>query len=245
MYAASVADPNAFWAEHGKRIDWIKPFSKVKNTTFEYPDVSIKWYEDGVLNVCANCVDRHLETKGNQTAIIWESDEPGGDEHITYKKLHEHVSKLANVIKSLGVTKGDRVILYMPMIPEAAYAMLACTRIGAIHSVVFGGFSPDALASRISRGASAPRGARQKAARSLANRFGKPPISPAPPTANRSGNTRSSPVKIDRSGKVWASITPLSLSPVESFTPAIRLPWRSIRRPISPGVTGTRLRSGM
>ena len=149
MYAASVADPDAFWGEHGKRIDWIKPYSVVKNTTFAYPDVSIKWYEDGVMNVCANCVDRHLETRGDQTAIIWESDELGGDEHITYKKLHEHVSKLANVIKSLGVSKGDRVILYMPMIPEAAYAMLACARIGAVHSIVFGGFSPDALASRI------------------------------------------------------------------------------------------------
>ncbi len=149
MYAASVADPDAFWGEHGKRIDWIKPYSLVKNTTYTYPDVSIKWYEDGLMNVCANCVDRHLETRGDQTAIIWESDELGGDEHITYKKLHEHVSKLANVIKSLGVSKGDRVILYMPMIPEAAYAMLACARIGAIHSIVFGGFSPDALASRI------------------------------------------------------------------------------------------------
>ena len=149
MYAASVADPEGFWAEHGKRIDWIKPYSIVKNTTFAYPDVSIKWYEDGEMNVCANCVDRHLEKRGDQTAIIWESDEPGGDEHITYKKLHEHVSKLANVIKSLGVSKGDRVILYMPMIPEAAYAMLACARIGAVHSIVFGGFSPDALASRI------------------------------------------------------------------------------------------------
>ncbi|MBL4750346.1 MAG: acetate--CoA ligase [Amylibacter sp.] len=149
MYAASVADPEAFWGEHGKRIDWIKPYSVVKNTTFAYPDVSIKWYEDGVMNVCANCVDRHLEARGDQTAIIWESDELGGDEHITYKKLHEHVSKLANVIKSMGVSKGDRVILYMPMIPEAAYAMLACARIGAIHSIVFGGFSPDALASRI------------------------------------------------------------------------------------------------
>ncbi len=149
MYAASVADPVAFWAEHGKRIDWIKPYSIVKNTTFAFPDVSIKWYEDGVMNVCANCVDRHLKTRGDQTAIIWESDELGGDEHITYKKLHEHVSKLANVIKSMGVSKGDRVILYMPMIPEAAYAMLACARIGAIHSIVFGGFSPDALASRI------------------------------------------------------------------------------------------------
>ena len=149
MYAASVNDPEAFWAEHGKRIDWITPYTKVKNTNYTYPDVSIKWYEDGELNVCANCVDRHLETRGDQTAIIWEGDEPTDDKHITYSELHEQVSKLANVYKELGVGKGDRVILYMPMIPEAAYAMLACARIGAIHSIVFGGFSPDALASRI------------------------------------------------------------------------------------------------
>jgi len=149
MYAASVEDPDAFWGEHGKRIDWMTPFTKVKNTTFSHPDVSIKWYEDGELNVCANCVDRHLPTRGDQTAIIWESDDPTVDKHITYNQLHDHVSRLANVYKSLGVKKGDRVVLYMPMIPEAAYAMLACARIGAIHSIVFGGFSPDALASRI------------------------------------------------------------------------------------------------
>lgn len=149
MYAASVADPEAFWAEHGKRVDWIKPFTKVKNTNLNFPDVSIKWFEDGELNVCANCVDRHLASKGDQTAIIWEGDDPSLDKRITYKELHEQVSKLANVYKSLGVSKGDRVILYMPMIPEAAYAMLACARIGAVHSIVFGGFSPDALASRI------------------------------------------------------------------------------------------------
>ena len=149
MYAASVADPDAFWGEHGKRIDWMTPFTKVKNASFSYPDVSIKWYEDGELNVCANCVDRHLPTRGDQTAIIWESDDPNVDKHITYNQLHDHVSRLANVYKSLGVKKGDRVVLYMPMIPEAAYAMLACARIGAIHSIVFGGFSPDALASRI------------------------------------------------------------------------------------------------
>jgi acetyl-CoA synthetase len=149
MYTASVADPDAFWGEHGKRIDWMTPYTKVKNTTFAHPDVSIKWYEDGELNVCANCVDRHLETRGDQTAIIWESDDPNVAKHITYNQLHDHVSRLANVYKSLGVKKGDRVVLYMPMIPEAAYAMLACARIGAIHSIVFGGFSPDALASRI------------------------------------------------------------------------------------------------
>ena len=150
MYAESVSNPDTFWAEHGKRIDWITPFTKVKNTSFEYPNISIKWYEDGELNICENCVDRHLAKRGNQTAIIWESDDPSVDKHITYNQLHDHVSRLANVYKSLGVGKGDRVVLYMPMIPEAAYAMLACARIGAIHSIVFGGFSPDALASRIS-----------------------------------------------------------------------------------------------
>jgi acetyl-CoA synthetase len=149
MYASSVADPDKFWGEVGKRLDWIKPYSIVKNTSFAHENVSIKWFEDGVLNVCANCVDRHLETRGDQTAIIWEGDDPTVSEHITYNQLHEHVSRLANAYKSLGVGKGDRVILYMPMIPEAAYAMLACARIGAVHSIVFGGFSPDALASRV------------------------------------------------------------------------------------------------
>ncbi|RYG93316.1 acetate--CoA ligase [Loktanella sp. IMCC34160] len=149
MYAASIADPDAFWAEHGQRIDWIKPFTKVKNVNFGYPDVSIKWFEDGELNVSANCIDRHLATRGDQTAIIWESDDPGISKHITYLELSEQVNKLANVYKSLGVGKGDRVVLYMPMIPEAAYAMLACARIGAIHSIVFAGFSPEALAARV------------------------------------------------------------------------------------------------
>ena len=149
MYAQSVNDPEAFWAEQGKRLDWITPYSKVKNTTYDYPDVSIKWYEDGQLNVSANCIDRHLATRGDQVAIIWEGDDPSVDKHITYKALHEHVCRLANVYKSLGVGKGDRVILYMPMIPEAAYAMLACARIGAVHSIVFGGFSADALADRV------------------------------------------------------------------------------------------------
>ena len=148
-YKRSVDDPEGFWAEHGKRVDWIKPYSKVKNTTFGYPDVSIKWFEDGTLNVSANCVDRHLEKRGDQVAIIWEGDDPSEDKKITYRELSEHVNKLANVMKSNGVTKGDRVTIYMPMIPEAAYAMLACTRIGAVHSIVFGGFSPDALAGRI------------------------------------------------------------------------------------------------
>ena len=150
MYDASIANPEAFWGEQGKRLDWMTPYTKVKNTTFEYPDVSVKWYEDGELNVCANCVDRHLATRADQTAIIWEGDNPEEDQNITYSELYDHVTKLANVYKSLGVKKGDRVVLYMPMIPEATYAMLACTRIGAVHSIVFGGFSPDALAARVS-----------------------------------------------------------------------------------------------
>lgn len=149
MYQRSVSDPEGFWAEHGKRLDWMKPYTIVKNTTYDYPDVSIKWYEDGHLNVSANCIDRHLATRGDQTAIIWEGDDPSDDAHITYNELHEKVCRLANVMKAEGVKKGDRVTLYMPMIPEAAYAMLACTRIGAVHSIVFGGFSPDALAQRI------------------------------------------------------------------------------------------------
>ena len=149
MYAASITDPDAFWAEQGQRLDWMTPFTKVKNTSFEHSNVSIKWYEDGELNVSANCIDRHLATRGDQTAIIWEGDNPDESTHITYNELHTQVCKLANVYKSLGVTKGDRVVLYMPMIPEAAYAMLACNRIGAVHSIVFGGFSPEALAARL------------------------------------------------------------------------------------------------
>ncbi len=149
MYEASVADPEAFWGEHGKRLDWIKPYTKVKNSSYDYDNVSIKWYEDGVLNACANCVDRHVATRGDQTAIIWEADEPGNSKHITYRQLQQDVSKFANVLKGMGVGKGDRVVLYIPMIPEAAYAMLACARIGAIHSIVFAGFSPDALADRV------------------------------------------------------------------------------------------------
>ncbi len=150
MYAASVTDPQTFWGEHGKRIDWIKPFTKVKNTNFAHGAVDIKWYEDGTLNVAANCTDRHLATRGDQTAIIWEPDSPTDEAlHISYKELHAQTCRMANVIKDLGVTKGDRVILYMPMIPEAAYAMLACARVGAIHSIVFAGFSADALANRV------------------------------------------------------------------------------------------------
>ncbi len=149
MYSQSVADPDSFWGEQGKMIDWIKPYTKVKNTTYEYPDVSIKWFEDGTLNVSANCIDRHLEKHADKVAIIWEGDDPADDAKITYRELHEHVCRLSNAMKNEGVKKGDRVTIYMPMIPEAAYAMLACTRIGAVHSIVFGGFSPDALAGRI------------------------------------------------------------------------------------------------
>ena len=150
MYAESVNDPVAFWGEHGKRLDWIKPYTQVKNTSFAYDNVSIKWFEDGTLNVAANCVDRHLATRGDQTAIIWEPDSPDEEAlHITYKELHTQVSKMANVLKSMGVGKGDRVVIYLPMIPEAAYSMLACARIGAIHSIVFAGFSPDALGARV------------------------------------------------------------------------------------------------
>jgi acetyl-CoA synthetase len=149
MYADSINDPEAFWGEHGKRLDWIKPYTKVKDTDFTLGNVSIKWFEDGTLNVCANCVDRHLESRGDQTAIIWEADDPDLSLHITYSQLYTEVCKMANILKSMGVKKGDRVILYLPMIPEAAYAMLACARIGAVHSIVFAGFSPDALSARI------------------------------------------------------------------------------------------------
>ena len=151
MYAASIADPEAFWKEHGQRIDWMKPYTKVKNTSFAPGNVDIRWFEDGTLNVSANCIDRHVETRGDQTAIIWEPDSPDDEAlHITYAQLHENVCKFANVLKDMGVSKGDRVVLYMPMIPEAAYAMLASARIGAIHSIVFAGFSADALAARVS-----------------------------------------------------------------------------------------------
>ena len=150
MYAASVADPEGFWGEQGQRIDWIKPFSKVKDVSYTPGNVSINWFYDGTLNISANCIDRHLETRGDQTAILWEPDDPNDDaKHITYSELHSATCKMANVLQDIGVSKGDRVVLYMPMIPEAAYAMLACARIGAIHSIVFAGFSPDALAARI------------------------------------------------------------------------------------------------
>jgi acetyl-CoA synthetase len=149
MYARSLEEPEAFWAEQGRRIDWVKPFTRVKNASFGPGEVSIRWYENGVTNVAVNCIDRHLATRADQTAIIWEGDDPGRSKNITYRELHAAVCRLANVLKAHGVGKGDTVTIYLPMIPEAAYAMLACARIGAVHSVVFGGFSPDALAGRI------------------------------------------------------------------------------------------------
>ena len=148
-YAESVRDPDGFWGKEAARLDWLTPFTKVKNVSWDPDNLSIKWFEDGALNVSANCIDRHLAMRGDQTAIIWEGDDPNDSKHITYRQLHAEVCKFANVLKSRGVQKGDRVTIYMPMIPEAAYAMLACTRIGAVHSVVFGGFSPDSLAGRI------------------------------------------------------------------------------------------------
>jgi acetyl-CoA synthetase len=148
MYRDSLADPDRFWGEHGKRLDWVRPYTKIGNWSYD-GDVSIRWYEDGTLNVSANCIDRHLATRGDQTAILWEGDDPREDARVTYRQLHEAVCRLANALKARGVKKGDRVTIYMPMIPEAAVAMLACARIGAVHSVVFGGFSPDSLAGRI------------------------------------------------------------------------------------------------
>ncbi|MFP4313978.1 MAG: AMP-binding protein, partial [Alphaproteobacteria bacterium] len=149
MYHGSISQPDIFWAVQGKRIDWMKQPTIIKNTSFD-GDVSIKWYEDGTLNACYNCVDRHVENgKGNDVALIWEGDEPHQDEKITYEELQTEVSLLANGLKSLGVEKGERVIIYMPMVLQAVYAMLACARIGAVHSVVFGGFSPSSLSDRI------------------------------------------------------------------------------------------------
>ena len=147
-YDESIKDPDAFWSKHGRRIDWFKPFTKVKNTSFR-GRVSIKWYEDGVTNVSYNCIDRHLKSRGDQVAMIWEGDNPYIDKKVTYKELYENVCRFANILKKRGVKKGDRVTIYLPMILEAAYAMLACARIGAVHSVVFAGFSPEALAGRI------------------------------------------------------------------------------------------------
>jgi len=149
MYEESINSPTKFWEKHGKRIDWIKPYTKVSNVSYQKDDLHIKWFEDGTLNASYNCLGRHLKAKGESTAIIWEGDNPNDSKHITYNELHKDVCKFANVLKNVGAQKGDRITIYMPMIPEATIAMLACTRIGAIHSVVFGGFSPDALAGRI------------------------------------------------------------------------------------------------
>ncbi|KPQ07154.1 MAG: acetate--CoA ligase [Rhodobacteraceae bacterium HLUCCA12] len=179
LYADSISDPEGFWREHGHRIDWIRPYTRVKNTNFDFGKVDIKWFEDGTLNVSANCIDRHVVTRGDQVAIIWEPDDPAAPAlHITYRELLEQTSRMANVLKAHGIGKGDRVVLYMPMIPEAAYAMLACARIGAVHSVVFGGFSPDALANRINdsdakaliTADTAPRGGRRTPLKSNADK---------------------------------------------------------------------------
>ncbi|MCK5793018.1 MAG: AMP-binding protein, partial [Ketobacter sp.] len=149
QYTGSVQNAEGFWQAVGQRIDWIKPFTRVKDVSFQPGDVHIRWYEDGTLNASANCVDRHLASRADQPAIIWEPDTPGATRIITYQQLHDEVCRSANAMKALGVGKGDRVMIYMPMIPEAVFSMLACARLGAIHSVVFGGFSPEALAGRI------------------------------------------------------------------------------------------------
>ncbi len=178
MYDASINDPDGFWREQGKRVDWIKPFTQVQDVDYTLGNVHINWYADGELNVSANCIDRHLATRGDQTAIIWEPDSPDEDAlHISYKELHANTCKMANILRDMGVGKGDRVIIYMPMIPEAAYAMLACARIGAIHSIVFAGFSPDALAARVNGSEAkvvitadeAPRGGRNTALKTNAD----------------------------------------------------------------------------
>jgi len=144
MYACSIADPESFWDEQGKRLDWITPYTQIKDVSWDKSDLHISWYGDGVLNVSENCIDRHLAVRGDKPAIIWEGDDPNQSTTLTYRELHREVCRFANVMKKLGVKKGDRVTIYMPMILEAAYAMLACARIGAVHSVVFGGFSPTA-----------------------------------------------------------------------------------------------------
>ena len=149
LYARSISDPEGFWAEQAQRLDWVRFPTRIKNTSFAYPDISIKWFEDGVLNVSYNCVDRHLATRGDQVAIVWEGDTPGTDDRVTYRQLHERVCRYANVLKANGVRKGDRVTIYMPMVIDTAVAMLACARIGAVHSVIFGGFSPDSIAGRV------------------------------------------------------------------------------------------------
>src|SRR5580658_8448691 len=148
-YAESTRDPDGYWRKEANRLDWIRPFTQVRNVSWSPDNLFIKWFEDGALNIAANCIDRHLAANGARTAFIWEGDDPKESKHISYSQLHEEVCRFANVLKTRGVSKGDRVTIYMPMIPEAAYAMLACARIGAVHSVVFGGFSPDSLAGRI------------------------------------------------------------------------------------------------
>ena len=148
-YRRSIEDPEGFWLEHGRRVDWIRPYTHIRDVSYDASDLHIRWFYDGTLNVCYNCVDRHLESRGDQVAILWEGDEPDQDKAITYRELHRQVCRFANGLKAAGARKGDRITIYMPMIPEAAVAMLACARIGAIHSVVFGGFSPEALAGRI------------------------------------------------------------------------------------------------
>jgi acetyl-CoA synthetase len=150
MYRRSLEDPDGFWREEARRIDWMTPFTEISDVSWDKDDLHIRWFADGKLNASVNCIDRHLAERADETAILWEGDDPADDKAITYRQLHEAVCRLANGLKSIGVQKGDRVTIYMPMIPEAAYAMLACARIGAVHSVVFGGFSPDALAGRIS-----------------------------------------------------------------------------------------------
>ncbi|WP_312204572.1 AMP-binding protein, partial [Mixta calida] len=149
MYQQSVQDPDAFWGEQGKMLDWIKPYTRVKNTSFAPGNISIRWYEDGTLNLAANCLDRHLHERGDHPAIIWEGDDASESKTLTYRQLHREVCRFANVLKELEIKKGDVVAIYMPMVPEAAVAMLACARIGAVHSVIFGGFSPEAVAGRI------------------------------------------------------------------------------------------------
>ena len=163
MYRRSIEDPEAFWGEHGKRIHWIEPYTKVKDVSYAPDDVHIRWYYDGTLNASANCLDRHLSARGEQTAIIWEGDDPANSKRITYNELHREVCKFANVLKAEGAKKGDRVTIYLPMIPEIAVAVLACARIGAVHSVIFGGFSPDSIAGphpglRFQRGRDRRRG---------------------------------------------------------------------------------------
>jgi len=149
MYAQSIDDPEAFWGEQGKRIDWIKPYTQVKDVSYARDDLHIRWYQDGTLNASVNCLDRHLATRGDQTAIIWEGDDPNDSKSLTYRELYEEVCRFSNVLKANGAKKGDRITIYLPMIPQIAVAVLACARIGAVHSVIFGGFSPDSISGRI------------------------------------------------------------------------------------------------